>query len=63
MTNTNNTDVIERLEKRARQIVKLEKSYFKDIEKQNDLEKKALILKVKKRNKAWKIHNLKYHTA
>jgi hypothetical protein len=46
-----------------KQIVKLEKSYFKDIEKQNDLEKKALILKVKQRNKAWKIHNLKYHTA
>mgnify|MGYP005993570599 CR=1 FL=1 len=35
----------------------------KDFEKQRELERKALFLKEKKRMKAWKIHNLKHHTA
>tara|TARA_R110000822_G_scaffold13544_2_gene48058 strand:- start:2999 stop:3145 length:147 start_codon:yes stop_codon:yes gene_type:complete len=46
-----------------KRLVKLEKSYFKDFEKQKELEKKALYLKEKNRIKAFKIHNLKYHTA
>jgi len=45
-----------------KQLVKLEKSYFKVLEKEKELEIKALILKEKKRDKAWKIHNLKFHT-
>jgi len=46
-----------------KRLVKLEESYFKDFEKQRKLERKAVLLKEKKRMKAWKIHNLKYHTA
>ena len=46
-----------------KRLVKLEKSYFKDSEKQRKLEREALFIKEKKRIKAWKIHNLKYHTA
>ena len=45
-----------------KRLVKLERSYFKDFEKQRELERKAILLKEKKRMKAWKIHNLKHHT-
>ena len=45
-----------------KRLVKLEESYFKDFAKQRKLERKAVLLKEKKRMKAWKIHNLKYHT-
>ena len=46
-----------------KQVIKLEKSYFKNLEKQKELERKASFIKEKKRQQALKIHNLKYHTA